>query len=224
MSENKKRWGASIRSAFLNERVMGATCAFFVVTCLITLYFYITSGSTFEVFQAVVKLAVAVWMYLAFRFYKWDIAKGLMGGALFSLMYQEAFLVLSVLWEEEMFDFYLMVGVQGSVYLAASGMTLLMTIIITINHFFINYSQQGNVKNVMLNRVALTFKFAVYVILFIANVQLDLPAEMLWQNAMLFLTDISLLMLIVSVESQLDSFKVLLHEMLQQKQAGEALT
>ncbi len=64
------------------------------------------------------------------------VAKGLMGGVLFCLMYQEAHLALAVLWGEQNFDTYLMAGVFGSVYLAAAGMSFLMTVIITVNHFF----------------------------------------------------------------------------------------
>ena len=51
-------------------------------------------------------------------------------------------------------------------------MNLLMTVIITLNHFFINYSTRGNPKNVILNRIALVFKFAVCVLLVAASSQL----------------------------------------------------
>ncbi|MBR0219067.1 MAG: hypothetical protein IJQ33_07700 [Clostridia bacterium] len=188
-----------------------------LLTGLVSLYFCLREGETFELFELLTKLITAAAMYLTFRFFKWDVVKGLMGGVLFCLMYQEAYLVLAKLWGEQDFDAYLVVGVQGSLYLAAAGMTFLMTVIITVNHFFINYSSYGNPKNVILNRMALIVKFAVYILLFAANSQLGFPAAVLWKNALRYLTDIAILLLLVSVESQFDSFNVLRQELLKAK-------
>ena len=202
---------------FLSERFMAFTCIVVLVTGLVSLYFSIREKETFEVFELLTKLVTAVAMYQAFRFFKWDVAKGLMGGVLFCLMHQEAYLVLARLWSEQDFDKYLVVGVQGSLYLAAAGMAFLMTVIITINHFFINYSSHGNPKNMILNRMALLVKFAVYLLLFAANSQLGFPAAVLWKNAMWYVTDIALLLLLVSVESQFDSFNALRQELRKDK-------
>lgn len=211
MTENgtaKKR-----ESIFLNERFMAFLCILIVATGLVSLYFSVREGANFEIFELVTKLVTAAALYLAFRFFKWDVAKGLIGGVLFCLMYQEAYLVLVRLWGEKDFDAYLVVGVQGSLYLAAAGMAFLMTVIITINHFFINYSSRGNPKNVILNRMALIVKFAVYILLFGANSHLGFPAIALWKNALQYLTDIFILLLVVSVESQFDSFNALRQEL-----------
>ena len=135
-------------------------------------------------------------------------------------MYQEAHLALAVLWGEQNFDTYLVAGVQGSLYLASAGMTFLMTLIITINHFFINYASNGNPKDVILNRMAILFKFGVYILLFIANSQLGFAEATLWKNAMQYVCDIAILLLLVSVESQFDSFKILRKELLSQKRRG----
>lgn len=204
-------------SLFLNEYIMAAACALTIATGLITLLFRIIDGDTFGLFELSVKLVAAAGMFLAFKFYKWDVAKGLMGGVLFSLMYQEAHLVLVTLWGEQDFDLYLMAGVQGSVYLAAAGMSLLMTIIITINHFFISYSFHGNPKNAMLNRIALTSKFVTYLILLVANSQLGFSGDILWRNALPCLTDASLLVLLICVESQFDSFNAIRHAFREEK-------
>ena len=110
-----------------------------------------------------------------------------------------------------------MAGVQGSIYLAAAGMAFLMTVIITINHFFINYASRGNPKNVILNRMAIIFKFAVYVLLFVSNNRLGLSATLLLQNALQYVTDSVLLLLLVCMESQFDSFNTLRRELLEQK-------
>ena len=207
-------------SIFLNEHFMTAACAVVVVTGLISLYFCIAEKDSFAVFELLTKLVTAAAMYLAFRFFKWDVAKGLMGGVLFCLMYQEAHLVLARLWGEQDFDTYLVAGVQGSLYLAAAGMSFLMTVVITINHFFINYSSHGNPKNVILNRMAIGFKFFVYILLFVSNSQLGFSADILWRNALQYLTDSALLLLLVSMESQFDSFNVLRRELLQMKREG----
>ena len=191
-------------SIFLNEHLMTATCLFTVITSVISLFFIPSQGDSFTKFEILVKLLTTIAMLFAFKYYNWDVAKGLMGGVLFCLMYQEAYLVLGRLWGEQDFDTYLVVGVQGSLYLAAAGMSFLMTIIITINHFFINYASHGNPENVIFNRMAIIFKLA-------------FSSEMLWKNALQYLTDIAILLLIVSIESQLDSFKVLRRELLKFK-------
>ncbi len=220
MTSGKSAIEETNRSVFLDERFMAFTCAIVVVSSLFSLFFCFQEKDSFEAFELLTKLVTAVAMYLAFKYYKWDVAKGLMGGVLFCLMYQEAHLVLAGLWGEQDFDAYLVAGVQGSIYLAAAGMTFLMTIIITINHFFINYASHGNPKEVILNRMALLFKFAVYILLFAANSRLDFSAAVLWKNAVHYITDIALLLLLVSVESQFDSFKVLRQELLKQKREG----
>jgi hypothetical protein len=99
-------------------------------------------------------------------------------------------------------------------------MAFLMTVIITINHFFISYASHGNPKNVILNRMAILFKFAVYVLLLVSNSQLGFSATVLWKNAMQYLTDGALLLLLFCVESQFDSFNALRHELMKQKREG----
>ncbi len=209
----KKLRGESI---FLNERFMAAACAAVVITSLVSMFLCVREGDSFLVFEVLTKLVTAFAMYLAFKFFKWDVAKGLMGGVLFCLMYQEAHFVLNVLWAEENFDVYLVAGVQGSLYLAAAGMAFLMTVIITINHFFINYASHGNPKNVILNRMAILFKFIVYVLLFLSNSQLGFAPVLLWKNALQYLTDSAALLLLVCVESQFDSFNAMRQELRRQ--------
>ncbi len=207
-------------SIYLNEYFVAAACIFFAVAGLVSLVLCIRENDIFAVFQVLVKLVAGVAMYQAFRFFKWDVAKGLMGGVLVCLMYQEAYLVLGRLWSEQNFDVYLVAGVQGSLYIAASGMAFLMTVIITVNHFFINYASHGNPKEVILNRIAIIFKFAVYVLLFISNSQLGFSSSLLWKNGMQYLSDMALLLLLVCIESQFDSFKVLRQELIMLKQKG----
>lgn len=209
--ENKRE------SIFLSEHLMTIACIFVVVTSVVMYFFIRIDGDMFAKFEIVVKLVTTVAMYLAFRHYSWDVTKGLMGGVLFCLMYQEAYIVLARLWGEEDFDTYLVVGVQGSIYLAAAGMSFLMTIIITINHFFINYAKHGNPENVVLNRMAIIFKFVVYIMLLAANSRLDFARSILWENAIRYLTDMGILLMLVSIESQFDSFKVLRKELLEAK-------
>lgn len=204
-------------SIFLSEHLMTASCIFAVVTSVIMYFFIQLNGDMFAKFEVLVKLVTTVAMYFAFRHYSWDVAKGLMGGVLFCLMYQEAYIVLARLWGEEDFDTYLVVGVQGSIYLAAAGMSFLMTIIITINHFFINYAKHGNPENVILNRIAIIFKFVIYILLLAANSRLDFANTIIWENALRYLTDMAILLMLVSIESQFDSFKVLRKELLEAK-------
>ena len=209
-------------SIFLNEYLMAAETLFVVIASIISVFLIGNSGDFFALFEILIKLVTTVAMFFAFRHYSWDVAKGLMGGVLFSFMYQEAYLVLGRLWGEADFDTYLVVGPQGSIYLATAGMSFLLTIIITINHFFINYAKHGNPENVVFNRMAIGFKFAVYLLLLVTNSMLALQRNLLWKNALQYLTDMALLLLIVSIESQFDSFKVLHRELLlEKKKRGE---
>ena len=205
-------------SIFLNEHLMEAACVFAVIASVISIFCLQAEWNLFSVFELFAKMVTTVAMLFTFKSYNWDVAKGLMGGVLFCIMYQEAYLVLGTLWGEQDFDRYLVVGVQGSLYLAAAGMSLLMTIIITINHFFINYASHGNPENVIFNRVAIIFKFAVYILLLATNSKLGFTADVLWKNALQYLIDMAIILLVVSMESQFDSFKVLRRELYMEKQ------
>ena len=219
MEDKRKSW---IETVFLNERFMAAACVFVVAAGLVSAVFSLMEQDSFETFALLAKLVTAGGMYLSFHFFKWDVAKGLMGGVLFCLMYQEAHLVLTELWTPQNFDTYLVAGVQGSLFLAGAGMNLLMTLIITINHFIINYSTHGNPKNVTLNRIALAFKFGVYFLLVAANSQLGLSSVMRWNNFLQYLGDIALLLLVVCMETQFDSFNALRQELKRGKRARGA--
>ena len=209
--ENRKE------SVFLSEYLMAAASIFAIITSISALILNRHMGDNFTLFIILVKVITIISMYFAYYHYRWDVAKGLMGGILFCLMFQEGDLVLERLWGQEDFDTYLVVGVQGSVYLAAAGMSFLLTIIITVNHFFINYAKKGNPKNVIFNQMAISFKVVIYFVLIISNAMLSFDITIRWENALQYLTDIAILLLIVCIESQLDSLKVLRQEMVEQK-------
>lgn len=205
-------------SIYLNEHLMAIACLSAVISSIASfIMLCLQEGSYLTIFELVIKLVTTIAMFFAFRHYNWDVAKGLMGGVLFCFMYQEAYLVLGKLWSEQDFDVYLVVGVQGSLYLAAAGMSFLMTIIITINHFIINYALHGNPENVIFNRMAIIFKFVIYIILIITNSMLGFSASVLWSNALLYISDMSILIMLICIESQFDSFKLLRHELLNEK-------
>ena len=208
MPEENKTKIKKLESIFLNEHFMAAVCAFITAVGLISLIFFRSQMDAFEKFGLLVKLAASVTIYFAFRHYKWDVVKGLLGGVLFCLMYHEAYLVLGQLWSED-FDIYLVAGVHGSIYLAAAGMSLWMTIIITLNHFIVNYNIRSNPKNVILNRISIIFKFAAYILLLAANRRLGLSSALMWENILEHLTDIAIVLLIILIESQFESFKIL---------------
>ena len=216
MKENK------LEKVFLNERFMAAVCIIMAAAGVASLVFCLREQDAFEIFALLIKLVTAVTMFLAFRSFKWDAAKGLMGGVLFALMYQDAHLTLARLWSEQNFDAYLASGVQGSLFLAGAGMNLLMTVIITANHFFINYSTQGNPKNVILNRIALVFKLAVCVLLIVTNSLLGFSSALRRAHSVQYLMDIALLMLVACLEAQFDSFNVLRQELKKLKQERKA--
>lgn len=210
--------GSNKESIFLNEHLMAVVCVSSVITGAASLFLLsLQENNYLAIFGLVIKLITTATMFFAFRHYNWDVTKGLMGGVFFSLMYEEAYLVLGKLWSEQDFDVYLVVGVQGSLYLAAAGMSFLMTIVITINHFIINYAIHGNPENVIFNRMAIIFKFIVYIILIVTNSMLGLSASGMWANALMYLTDMAILIMLICIESQFDSFNLLRHELLNEK-------
>ena len=211
-----------LEKVFLNERFMAAVCIIMAAAGVASLAFCLREQDAFDIFALLIKLVTAVTMFLAFRSFKWDAAKGLMGGVLFALMYQDAHLTLARLWSEQNFDAYLASGVQGSLFLAGAGMNLLMTVIITANHFFINYSTHGNPKNMILNRIALVFKLAVCVLLIVTNSLLGFSSALRWTHSVQYLMDIALLMLVACLEAQFDSFNVLRQELKKLKQERKA--
>ena len=198
---------------------MAVVCAFIAVMGLISLVLFRNEMELFEIFGLLVKVVTAVMIYFAFRSYKWDAAKGLLGSVLFSLMYHEAYLLFVKFWSQD-FDTYLVAGVWGSLYLAAAGMTLWMTLIITVNHFMVNYTLKSNPKNLMLNRISIIFKFATYILLLAANRRLGLSSSLMWKNILEYLTDIAILLLVIMTESQFDNFKKLRQELLAEKRKG----
>ena len=211
-----------LEKAFLNERFMAAVCMVMTAAGVVSFALSFQEQDAFEKFALLVKMVTAINMFLAFRSFKWDAAKGLMGGVLFCLMYQDAYLALAELWSEQNFDAYLASGVQGSLFLAGAGMNLLMTIIITANHIFINYTTHGNPKNVILNRIALVFKLAVCVLLMVTNNMLGFSTVLRWTHSVQYLMDIALLVLVACLEAQFDSFNALRRELKQMKREKEA--
>lgn len=211
-----------LEKVFLNERFMAAACIVMAAAGVVSLVFCFKEQDAFEIFALLAKLVTAVTMFLAFRSFKWDAAKGLMGGVLFCLMYQDAHLALAMLWSEQNFDAYLATGVQGSLFLAGAGMNLLMTVIITANHFFINYSTHGNPKNVILNRIALVFKLAVCILLIVTNSLLGFSSALRRAHSVQYLMDIALLVLVACLEAQFDSFNALRQELKKLKRERKA--
>ena len=211
-----------LEKAFLNERFMAAVCMVMTAAGVVSFALSFQEQDAFEKFALLVKMVTAINMFLAFRSFKWDAAKGLMGGVLFCLMYQDAYLALAELWSEQNFDAYLASGVQGSLFLAGAGMNLLMTIIITANHIFINYTTHGNPKNVILNRIALVFKLAVCVLLMVTNNMLGFSTVLRWTHSVQYLMDIALLVLVGCLEAQFDSFNALRQELKKLKRERRA--
>jgi hypothetical protein len=222
MTNQNTAKGNRLEKIFLNERFMAAVCIMMAAAGVVSLVFCFMEQDAFEIFALLVKLVTAVTMFLAFRSFKWDAAKGLMGGVLFCLMYHDAHLVLARLWSGQNFDTYLASGVQGSLFLAGAGMNLLMTVIITANHFFINYSTRGNPKNVILNRIALVYKFAVCILLILTNSLLGFSTVLRWTHSVQYLMDIALLVLVACLEAQFDSFNRLRQELKKMKQERKA--
>ncbi|MBQ6483359.1 MAG: hypothetical protein IJI45_19820 [Anaerolineaceae bacterium] len=214
MPKNNDKEVSSRESIFLNEHFMAVECGIIAAAGLISLLFFRDGMDSYGFFALLAKLVTAVAMYFAFRSYKWDMAKGLMGGVLFSLMFDEFYQVFVTLWGNENFDQYITVGIPGSLFLSAACMSFLMTVLITINHFILNYASEGNPKNLILNRIAILFKLGAYALFLGTSVSIEFTSAARWVNVLRCLMGIVIIVLLVSVESQFDSFKVIRQELL----------
>ena len=216
MPEGERKTGR-IEKILMAERFMAVTCIFVVASSLFSLFFSFREGDSFGAFGLLIKAVTAAGMYLAFHYFKWDVAKGLMGGVLFCLMYQEAYVVFVRLWGEQNFDVYLTAGIEGSLYLAGAGMNFVMTVIITINHFLITYATHGNPKNMILSQIAMVFKFLVLILLVFSNGKLAISQTMQWNNFLQYLTDQVLLLLLIGTDAQFNSFNIVRQDLLKEK-------
>lgn len=211
---------SNIENTFLNEIVMRNVSILSAVCGLISMIILMASHelTLLLLFEKTVKIVITLLILWAFSRFHWDIMKGMMGGLLFCLMYQEGFLVLGKLWGETVdFDAYLIMGVQGSLYLAAQSMSFMMTIIITVNHFIIDYSRVGNFGNLIFNQISIIFKIILYISLIIINCFLNLPHILQINAGLEFISDLAIVIMLICIESQLDSFKAIKHELLTEK-------
>lgn len=200
----------NIEKLFLDERVMtfvsilSAICGFISLMILFVLH----EITLLDAFDKTVKIILTLLTLWTFSRFHWDAMKGLMGGLLFAFLYQECFLVLGKLWGETSdFDYYLVMGVQGSLYLAAESMSFLMTIIITINHFVLNYSRLDNINNVIFNQICIVFKIVLYLLLLGVNVFLNIPLFMQINYGIEYLSDLCIIIMIICIDTHLDNFK-----------------
>ena len=214
----------NLEEKFLDERIM-RNIAIISALCGLIAFVLLVVSNEFELlpaFEMLVKIVITLFTLWAFSRFHWDMMKGLVGGLLFALLYQESFLVLGRLWGETSdFDTYLIMGVQGSLYLAAQSMSFLMTMIIIVNHFIIDYSRIGNYGNVLFNQITIIFKILLYVFLIGINMVLNQPLLTQVGSAFGYISDLCIVILIICIETQLDSFKAIKQELLRAKKVRE---
>jgi len=209
-----------MEKVFLDERTLKVAAVLSVLTGLASAAILGVKHdlTLLALFGRMIKTVITLLTLWSFSRYHWDAMKGMLGGLLFGLMYQESFLVLGELWgATNDFDVYLIMGVQGSLYLAAQSVSFLMTIIIIINHFVISYSRAGDYANVLFNRISILFKIALYISLMLINSRLDLPLYRQISAGLEYIADLAVVVMIICIESQLDSFKRIKQELLDAK-------
>lgn len=210
----------NLEEKFLDEVVMRNIAIVSALCGLISLVLLVVSNG-FELllaFEMLVKIVITLFTLWAFSRFHWNMMQGLMGGLLFALFYQESFLVLGKLWGETSdFDTYLIMGVQGSLYLSAQSMSFLTTFIIIVNHFIINYSRRGNFGNVIFNQITIIFKILLY--LFLIGINMFLNQSLFTQLQLVFeyISDLCIVILVICIETQLDNFKIIRQELLKDK-------
>ncbi|MDO4187666.1 MAG: hypothetical protein Q4D29_01630 [Lachnospiraceae bacterium] len=210
----------NIEEKFLDERLMRNVSLISVACGFISLIILSVTHNLelLPAFEKIVKIVITLFTLRAFSNFHWDFMQGMMGALLFALLYQEGFLVLGKLWGETSdFDAFLIMGVQGSLYLAAQGMSFLMTIIIIINHFVIDYSRISNLANVIFNQISIIFKILLYGFLMVINGFLSQPLHIQINSGFEYMSDLCIVILIICIESQLDNFKAIRQDLLKNK-------
>ena len=210
----------NLEEKFLDEVVMRNIAIVSALCGLISLVLLVVSNGLelLLAFEMLVKIVITLFTLWAFSRFHWNMMQGLMGGLLFALFYQESFLVLGKLWGETSdFDTYLIMGVQGSLYLSAQSMSFLTTFIIIVNHFIINYSRRGNFGNVIFNQITIIFKILLYLFLIGINMFLNQSLFMQLQSVFEYISDLCIIILVICIETQLDNFKNIRQELLQDK-------
>ena len=212
------------KALFLNENFMRVWLAVSLL-CGITslaMLFLSREATLFGCFEKLVRMFATVMLWVGFSRFRWDAVKGLMGSLLFCLMYEEGLLVLGDLWGGTAdFDAYLAVGIQGSLFLAAETAGFAMTLLITLNHYIIDLSPHGNMGNVMFNQIAIIFKVLIYVSLMIVNPMLDLTNAYMLNKGFEYLSDLAMIIILVCVETQINDFKALRHELMSKKRSRQ---
>ena len=110
MSKTSISNNSNIEKAFLNEKLMRNVSIVSVIAGIISLCLMIISHeiTPLLLFEKLVKILITILTLWWFTKFHWDAVKGMMGGLLFALLYQESFLVLGRLWGETSdFDAYL---------------------------------------------------------------------------------------------------------------------
>ena len=210
----------NLEEKFLDERVMRIIAIISALCGLVSLVLLVASDGIemLPMFEMLVKIVITLFTLWAFSRFHWNMMQGLMGGLLFALFYQESFLVLGKLWGETSdFDTYLIMGVQGSLYLSAQSMSFLMTFIIIVNHFIIDYSRRGNYGNVIFNQITIIFKILLYIFLIGINMFLNQPLFVQLQSVFEHISDLCIVILVICIETQLDNFKIIRQELLKDK-------
>ena len=210
----------NLEEKFLDEVVMRNIAIVSALCGLISLVLLVVSNGLelLLAFEMLVKIVITLFTLWAFSRFHWNMMQGLMGGLLFALFYQESFLVLGKLWGETSdFDTYLIMGVQGSLYLSAQSMSFLTTFIIIVNHFIINYSRRGNFGNVIFNQITIIFKILLYLFLIGINMFLNQPLFTQLQLVFEYISDLCIVILVICIETQLDNFKIIRQELLKDK-------
>lgn len=214
----------NLEELFLSERLMKNVALISVISGIISLIMLLISDELelMITFEMIVKILITLLTLWAFSKFHWNVMQGLMGALLFALLYQEGFLVLEKLWGETSdFDAFLIMGVQGSLFLAAQSMSFLMTIIIIINHFVIDYSRIGNYGNVVFNQISIVFKISLYIFLMIINSLLNYSIQLQIISGFEYLSDLCIVILIICIETQLDNFKAIRQDLLNDKKKKE---
>lgn len=210
----------NIENMFLDERMMKYVSILSAVCGFVSLLILAISNemTLLDSFEKTIKIVITLFTLWSFSRFHWDAMKGMMGSLLFALLYQECFLVLGKLWGETSdFDYYLVMGVQGSLYLAAQSMSFLMTVIIIINHFVLNYSRLDNINNVIFNQISIVFKLMLYIFLLIINGYLNITLSTQINYVFEYLSDICILIMVICIDTQLDNFKAFRQELLKSK-------
>lgn len=127
----------------------------------------------FTLFEIILRTALLIGLYRAYRHGNMFIMSGIVAGLLFCILYREANHVLGELMTLSV-DKFIMMGYKGSLYLCISMAILFLECVMVYNHFSISIYHINGITKLAVNEISTLMLFIMLAVQIFSNFFLDL--------------------------------------------------